>query len=147
MWSSQIVGVIERQTEAIHRVLSVVVKQREALKEGRLELLKDLLKDMDQAHQEAITAESMRTQVVNKIAESRKCSPTLNELAASGTPEESEAMLKAGKGLRVAVESARSEMALLNSLVEENKALNDMLIDEWRRLGGNQSLSSLDLKG
>lgn len=147
MWSSQIVGVIERQTEAIHRVLSVVVKQREALKEGRLELLKDLLKDMDQAHQEAITAESMRIQVVNKIAESRKCSPTLNELAASGTLEESEAMLKAGKALRAAVESARSEMALLNSLVEENKALNDMLIDEWRRLGGNQSLSSLDLKG
>jgi Xaa-Pro aminopeptidase len=147
MWSSEIVGVIERQTEAIHRVLSVVVKQREALKEGGLELLKDLLRDMDQAHQEAITAESMRLQVVNKIAENRNCSPTLNELAASGTPEESEAMLKAGKALSAAVESARSEMALLNSLVEENRALNDMLIDEWRRLGGNQSLSSLDLKG
>ncbi|MCF4152426.1 flagellar protein FlgN [Dethiosulfovibrio sp. F2B] len=147
MWSSQLIDVVERQAEAIRRVLSVVVKQREALKEGRLELLKDLLREMDQAHQDAITAESLRLQVVRKIAESRNCSPTLNDLAASGTSEESEAILEAGEKLRAAVESAQSEMALLNSLVEENRALNEMLISEWRRLGGNQSLSSLDLKG
>ena len=147
MWQTQLIQHLSSQTEAIEAVLDVVKRQREALKEGRLELLTDLMQELDRAQRQASIEESLRTALVAKIAAEQGCEPTLDGLASIADVGR-EGLLSAGKDLRKVVTKAQSEIQILGTLVEESKALNEMMINEWRRLGSTSSeISGLDLKG
>lgn len=147
MWQAELIQNLSSQTEAIEVVLEVVKNQREALREGRLDLLTDLMHELDRAQRKASVAESLRSVLVNKIASAEGCEPTLDSLIATSGDQKDE-LNSAGKKLRKAVLDAQSEIQILNNLVEESKALNEMMINEWRRLGSTGTdLPGLDLKG
>ncbi|SMG18698.1 flagellar export chaperone FlgN [Dethiosulfovibrio salsuginis] len=147
MWQAQLIQHLSSQTKAIEAVLDVVKRQREALKEGRLELLTDLMQELDRAQRQASVEDSLRSALVTKIASEQGCDPTLDSLVAVSGPKRDE-LLSAGKALRKTVTKAQSEIQILGTLVEESKALNEMMINEWRRLGSTSSeVSGLDLKG
>ncbi len=147
MWSSQLLQTLRRQTEAIRQVVDLVRQQREALKEGRLELLNDLLRSTDKAQREAAAAESLRKTSVQKLAAERDCEPTLDALVAQMPEVDAQDIQEAGTALRQVVSEAQDEMNTLSTLVEEYKALNEMMLGEWRRLGGGGMPPGLDMKG
>ncbi len=146
MWPGQLLRLIENQVEAIGSVLDVIHKQREALKEGRLELLDDLMRDLDKAQRQASVCESLRGALVARIAAQEGCDPLLDSIMAIA-PSDREELGSAGSMLRKAVSEAKVETAILSTLIEENRTLNEMMINEWRRLGGESASSGLDLKG
>ncbi len=147
MWQAQLIQHLSSQTEAIEAVLDVVKRQREALKEGRLELLSDLMHELDRAQRQASVEESLRAALVSKIALEQGCDPTLDALASISGANRDE-LISVGKALRKAVTKAQSEVQILGTLVDESKTLNEMMINEWRRLGSiSTEVSSLDLKG
>lgn len=147
MWQTQLIQHLSSQTEAIEAVLDVVKRQREALKEGRLELLTDLMHELDRAQRQASVKDSLRAALVAKIASEQGCDLTLNALV-SISGANSDELLSVGKKLRKTVTKAQSEIQILGNLVEESKTLNEMMINEWRRLGSTSSeISGLDLKG
>ena len=147
MWQTQLTQHLSSQTEAIEAVLDVLKRQREALKEGRLELLTELIQELDRAQRQASMEDSLRAALVTKIASEHGCEPTLESLSCISEDNRDE-LISAGMALRNAVVKAQLEIDTLDVLVEESKALNEMIINEWRRLGSSSSeISGFDLKG
>lgn len=147
MWQAKLIQHLSSQAKAIEAVLDVVNRQREALREGRLELLTDLMHELDRAQRHASVEESLRAAMVSRVASEQGCDPTLDALVSIAGSSQDE-LVSVGKALRKSLVKAQSEIKILGTLVEESKALNEMMINEWRRLGSTSSeISGLDLKG
>lgn len=145
-WPGRLHRLIQDQIQAIGLVLDVIHKQKEALKEGRLELLDGLTRELDKAQRQAMVCESLRSTLADKIAAEEGCEATLGALAAMA-PSNQEELKSAGAELRRIVVKARDEVVMLGALVDESRALGDITINEWKRLGGASLSSGLDLKG
>ena len=134
----------------ILRTLGVVtVRQREALKEGRLELLQDLFREQQAAGFAAEAAEERRRRAASELAAALGCESNVSAIC-SRLPEQAALLLKkeADEVLRQ-VKVLQSEMYIISALVEENQRLNGMMAAEWRRLEGMypSSRSGVDFKG
>ena len=142
------IGLLKRQEEALLEVVEIALSQREALRQGRLDLLQDLLTGMRIGAFAAQQAEVDRAEAALALAKEYAVEPRLSALAAAVGGEEGQALLEAGKALTRAVGSVKSEMQILSRLMEECGTLNEMLLSEWRRLQGGLPLSGgFDARG
>jgi len=140
---------LAKQAEILRTLGEVTVRQREALKEGRLELLQDLFREQQAAGFAAEAAEERRRRAASELAAALGCESNVSAIC-SRLPEQAALLLKkeAGEVLRQ-VKVLQSEMYIISSLVEENQRLNGMMAAEWRRLEGMypSSRSGVDFKG
>jgi len=140
---------LAKQAEILRTLGEVTVRQREALKEGRLELLQDLFREQQAAGFAAEAAEERRRRAASELAAALGCESNVSAIC-SRLPEQAALLLKkeADEVLRQ-VKVLQSEMYILSSLVEENQRLNGMMAAEWRRLEGMypSSRSGVDFKG
>ncbi len=140
---------LAKQAEILRTLGEVTVRQREALKEGRLELLQDLFREQQAAGFAAEAAEERRRRAASELAAALGCEPNVSAIC-SRLPEQAALLLKkeADEVLRQ-VKVLQSEMYIISSLVEENQRLNGMMAAEWRRLEGMypSSRSGVDFKG
>jgi len=140
---------LTKQAEILRRLGDVTVRQREALKEGRLELLQDLFREQQAAGFAAEAAEERRRRAASELAAALGCESNVSAIC-SRLPEQEALFLKerADAVLRQ-VRVLQSEMYILSSLVDENQRLNGMMAAEWRRLEGMypSSKSGVDFKG
>ena len=147
--SSSLGEALTRQAELLRTLADVTVQQREALKEGRLELLQDLFREQQAAGFAAEAAEERRRRAASNLAKTLECEPHVSAIC-SRLPEQEASLLKqqADEVLRQ-VKVLQSEMYILSSLVEENQRLNGMMAAEWRRLEGMypSSRSGVDFRG
>ena len=140
---------LAKQAEVLRTLGEVTVRQREALKEGRLELLQDLFREQQAAGFAAEAAEERRRRAASELAAALGCESNVSAIC-SRLPEQAALLLKkeADEVLRQ-VKVLQSEMYIISSLVEENQRLNGMMAAEWRRLEGMypSSRSGVDFKG
>ena len=140
---------LAKQAESLRTLGEVTVRQREALKEGRLELLQDLFREQQAAGFAAEAAEERRRRAASELAAALGCESNVSAIC-SRLPEQAALLLKkeADEVLRQ-VKVLQSEMYIISSLVEENQRLNGMMAAEWRRLEGMypSSRSGVDFKG
>jgi hypothetical protein len=140
---------LAKQAEILRTLGEVTVRQREALKEGRLELLQDLFREQQAAGFAAEAAEERRRRAASELAAALGCESNVSAIC-SRLPEQAALLLKkeADEVLRQ-VKVLQSEMYIISSLVEENQRLNGMMAAEWRRLEGMypSSRSGVDFKG
>ena len=142
-------AVLARQAEALRALADVTVQQREALRNGRLELLQDLFREQQAAGFAAEAAEERRRRNAADLAATLECEPRVSSICSRLSDNEAyQLKQKAGEVLRQ-VKVLQSEMYILSSLVEENQRLNGMMAAEWRRLEGMypSSRSGVDFKG
>lgn len=148
MNASEMVGLLKRQEEALLEVAAVALSQREALRQGRLDSLQDLLAQMRGAAFRAQQAESDRDEAARDLAGHYGVEARLSALAEAVGGEEGQALSEAGRSLARAVGSVKSETQILSRLMEECGALNEMLLSEWRRLQGGLPLTGgFDARG
>jgi len=140
---------LAKQAEILRTLGEVTVRQREALKEGRLDLLQDLFREQQAAGFAAEAAEERRRRAASELAAALGCESNVSAIC-SRLPEQAALLLKkeADEVLRQ-VKVLQSEMYIISSLVEENQRLNGMMAAEWRRLEGMypSSRSGVDFKG
>ena len=140
---------LAKQAEILRTLGEVTVRQREALKEGRLELLQDLFREQQAAGFAAEAAEERRRRAASELAAALGCESNVSAIC-SRLPEQAALLLKkeADEVLRQ-VKVLQSEMYIISALVEENQRLNGMMAAEWRRLEGMypSSRSGVDFKG
>ncbi|MDD4364825.1 MAG: flagellar export chaperone FlgN [Synergistales bacterium] len=136
MISADMIGLLERQEKLLREVVEIALRQREALRQGRLDLLQDLLDRMRQTAFEAQQIESDRNAAAQALAASLGVEPRLDVLAEAIGGAESRRLLEVGGALTLAVAAVKSEMQILTRLMEESSTLNDMLLSEWHRLQG-----------
>ena len=123
-----------KQDEILSDLLSVVLKQREALKEGRLPDLQSLMSEMRHISVRAQAVETKRGRAARDIASEIGCEPVVSEIIKSLQPEEAGIMKEASDKLLSTVESLKVEMSILARLMDEAKNLNEVLISEWRKM-------------
>ena len=133
--SADLADTLLKQDEILSELLSIVVKQREALKEGRLSDLQDLMSDLRRVSVRCQAIETKRMRVSGEVASELGCEAVVSQITGVLPPEESAAVEASAKKLMETVNKLKIEMSILSRLMSEARALNEMLITEWRRLG------------
>ena len=140
---------LTKQAEILRTLGEVTVRQREALKEGRLELLQDLFREQQAAGFAAEAAEERRRRNAADLAATLGCEPRVSSICSRLPDNEAYQLKQKADDVLRQVKVLQSEMYILSSLVEENQRLNGMMAAEWRRLEGMypSSRSGVDFKG
>ncbi len=129
-------AVLARQAEALRALADVTVQQREALRNGRLELLQDLFRELQKIGFSAEALENQRGKMAGELAAQLGCEPKVSAICERLRGEESVSLKERAAELEMAVRKLQSEMQILAGLVDENQRLGGMMIAEWRRLQG-----------
>jgi flagellar biosynthesis/type III secretory pathway chaperone len=133
--SASLVDTLNKQDEILSELLAITLKQREALKEGRLSDLQNLMSDMRHTSVRAQAIETKRSRAAIDIAADLGCDAIVSEITRKLPSEEAVPVAEAAKILMATVEKLKIEMLILGRLMDEAKSLNEMMINEWRRLG------------
>lgn len=123
-----------KQEEILAGLLAILVRQREALKEGRMSDLQALMSDLRHISVRCQAIETKRAKAAEELAEALGCGPVVSEITAALPEEDALAVDEASKVLMGTVSKLKVEMEILPRLIEEARSLNEMMISEWRKL-------------
>jgi hypothetical protein len=124
-----------KQDEILSELLDNTIKQREALKEGRLSDLQDLMSDLRHVSVRCQAIETKRSRAAADIAKDLNCAAVVSEIIRAIGGEESALVEESAEKMMQTVKKLKMEMAILERLMDEARTLNEMMITEWRRLG------------
>jgi hypothetical protein len=127
-------GILLKQNEILRELLDIVVKQKEALKEGRLSDLQNLMSDLRHISVRCQAIETKRARAADELSKELGCERIVSAIVRSLGEEEAPALEESAKKLLGTVNGLKREMTILSRLMEEAKTLNEMLIAEWRKL-------------
>ncbi|MCX7827601.1 MAG: flagellar protein FlgN [Thermanaerothrix sp.] len=130
----ELVKTLEMQDEVLGQLGDLLIRQREALRDGRLQVLQDLFREMQFLSVKAQALEGKRVRLCAALASGLGCEPVVSEMCERLSPEEGELLKARGRALANRVGLLRSEMKLLEMLMDEARMLNEMMISEWRRM-------------
>lgn len=130
----ELIKTLEMQDEVLGNLGELLIKQREALRDGRLQVLQDLFREMQFLSVKAQALETKRGRLCEALARSLGCDPTISSMCDRLEGPESEQLREKGAALANRVGVLRSEMRLLEMLMDEARVLNEMMISEWRRM-------------
>jgi hypothetical protein len=142
--------ILLKQDEIMLELLSITEKQREALKEGRLADLQNLMSDLRHVSVRCQAVETKRARVSSDLAAELGCEPIVSVIVEFLPKEVGAVLEESARKLLQTVDKLKAEMSILSRLMDEAKSFNDMLITEWRRLGrmsfGSGSIGAFDRK-
>lgn len=133
--SAQLAGILQKQNEILSELSSVVVSQRDALKEGRIADVQSIMSDLRRLSVRAQAIETKRVHAADGISRDLDCAPVVSEIIRALPSGDSPELDEAAQKLMATVGGLKREMTILSRLMEEATTLNDMLLAEWRRLG------------
>jgi hypothetical protein len=126
-----------KQDEILSELLDNTVKQREALKGGRLSDLQSLMSELRHVSIRCQAIETKRTRIAKDLSVDLNCEPTVSAIASALDAERKEEALlvkESADKMMQTVKKLKMEMSILARLMDEAKTLNEMLISEWRKL-------------
>ena len=138
------------EADCMDDLADVIREQREALKINNqrgsefVNNLNDLMDETREIFFEAQLLENQRDDLAKRLAAKFNCEPRASALSAAMTDSERIEFNTAADRLTQSVFVLKSEMLILNGLIEHNEKYSAMLISEWRRLAGENSQSSLN---
>lgn len=126
---------LQKQDEILGELLAIVLKQRDALKEGRIAELQQLMSELRHVSVRCQAIETKRQRVTDDLAKEIGTGAVVSEIMGA-LPEDDAAILgEPADNLMRTVRSLKAEMSILSRLMDEAKTLNQMLITEWQKLG------------
>ncbi|MDL2263419.1 flagellar protein FlgN [Synergistaceae bacterium OttesenSCG-928-I11] len=147
---------LKKQNEILTELLDIILKQRDALKEGRHADLQTLMSELRHVSVRCQAIETKRARTAEELAGALGCEPTVSEILRAlpeGSEESAEGrslIEEESKKLIQIVQRLKIEMSLISRLMDEAKSLNEMLISEWQKLSlkaiGGAALGTFDAK-
>ncbi len=149
---SELVLFLKEESDVLLRMWEVAVEQREALKEGRLSALQDLMKEFQSLSSKALAMEASRERKSLELGKRYDCRPVLTDFVrVVPDDDDAEALRQGGIELLGVIKKLRAEMRLLERLLQEQSLLSELLTNEWRRMEGivsaDPTKGSLDFRG
>ena len=132
-----LIDAILDEADAIDDLVDIVREQREAMKAGDAGDLDELMKEMHEIFFDVQTQELQRSDLAKKLAAAFGCESRAEALAVPMEADERALFNGAADRLTQSVFVLKSEMLILNGLIEQNKRYTSMLLSEWRRLMGD----------
>ncbi len=148
MRSRNLVDVLLQQTQALQETLDIAVRQREALRTGRLDSLQGLMKELHDASFRAQALDRRREAEAESLARTLGVHPRLSEILEKLNEGEREALSSVAGSFGLVVRKLQAEMKILSRLSDESRRLGEVMLSEWRRLESTFSPDGgFDLKG
>jgi ATP phosphoribosyltransferase regulatory subunit HisZ len=151
--SSLLLGnTLKKQNEILAELLDIVLKQRDALKEGRHADLQTLMSELRHVSVRCQAIETKRVRAADELAGELGCNQIVSDILRA-MPENCEGRAEIeeeSKKLVQVVQRLKIEMSLISRLMDEARSLNEMLISEWQKLAlksvGGAALGTFDAK-
>lgn len=120
------------QETALGDLLEILKRERDALKEGRAELIPGLLSELQEGSSRAMGAEAERDSKARRLAEALGCRAVASEICTRLEPAERDRLHKASKGLLSAVSSLKEINFILSRQADEHRQLAEMVLERLR---------------
>lgn len=144
---------LQKQNEILGELFNVVMKQKEALKEGRIADIQSLMSELRHVSVRCQAIEAKRVRAATDLAQSVGSEPVISEILKALPEDDGEGAAlveQESKKLLQLVQKLKIEMSLISRLMDEAKTLNEMLISEWQKLSakslGAGSMGTFDAK-
>ena len=141
---------LQKQDEILSELRSVVLRQRDALKEGRVAELQQLMSELRHVSVRCQAIETKRQRVTDDLAKEIGTAAVVSEIVRALPEEDATVLSESADKLMRTVSSLKAEMSILSRLMDEAKMLNQMLITEWQKLGqkfmGGSMLGAFDAR-
>lgn len=141
-----LVNAVENETSGIRELLKIVVRQRDAVRDGNFEAMQDLMKSLHSASLEVQKLEALRERAAISVAASLSCEKKLQDICDASKDEN---LRIAGDALAKVANAVSAESKILRRLIDEGQKFNDMMLSELRRYDSSMGMSSgsMDIKG
>ena len=145
----ELIDAVTEEADCIDDLIDVIREQRAAMSERDIDSVNALMDEARDIFFDAQTAETRRDDLAKKLAAKFSCEPKAGALAAKMDNEEKAIFNGAADRLTQSVFVLKSEMIILNGLIDQNEQYTSMLLSEWQRLNGDKlsQSSGTDFRG
>ena len=145
----ELIDAVTEEADCIDDLIDAIREQRLAMSERDIDSVNALMDEARDIFFDAQTAETRRNDLAKKLAAKFSCEPKAGALAAKMDNEEKAIFNGAADRLTQSVFVLKSEMIILNGLIDQNEQYTSMLLSEWQRLNGDKlsQSSGTDFRG
>ncbi len=139
------------EADCLYDLIDAIREQRQAMRDRDEELVKNLMDEIRDIFFDAQTKESIRDDLAKKLAAKYSCEPKASSLEKFMNDYDKANFNGAADRLTQSIFILKSEMLILNGMIDQNERYTSMLLSEWQRLSGGRAQSgvnnSLDFRG
>ena len=145
----KLIDAILDEADCIDDLIDAMREQRKAMRERDTEAVNSLMNETRDISFEVQTHEKIRSDIANKFAVAYSCEPKVSSLLSIMQEDERKEFQGAADKLAQSVFLLKSEIMILNGLIDQNEKYTSMLLSEWRRLNGDtiSQSGSADFRG
>ncbi|MDY6399209.1 MAG: flagellar export chaperone FlgN [Synergistales bacterium] len=145
----KLISAVLDEADCIDDLIDVMREQRDAMAERDTEAINSLMDESRDISFEVQTHENIRDDLAKKLAAKFSCEPRASSLASVMQDDERDEFNRAADRLSQSVFLLKSEIMILNGLIDQNEKYTSMLLSEWRRLNGDtiSQSGSADFRG
>ena len=135
------INAILDEADCIDDLIDAMREQRDAMQARDTEAVNSLMDEIRDISFEVQTHENLRSDIAKKLAAKFSCEPKVSSLASIMEDEEKKNFNEAAVKLTQSVFLLKSELLILNGLIDQNEKYTSMLLSEWHRLNGEGNIS------
>ena len=137
----KLINTIIDEADCIDDLIDAMREQRDAMQERDTQAVNALMDETRDISFEVQTHENLRSEFAKKLAAEFSCEPKVSSLISVMADDERNKFKAAADRLAQSVFLLKSELMILNGLIDQNEKYTSMLLSEWRRLNGEGSIS------
>ena len=145
----KLIDTVLDEADSINDLVVVMREQRDAMRERNTDEINELMNETRDISFEVQQYETLRNDLARKLAAKFSCEPRVSSLVSIMSEDEREKFDEAAESLKQSVFVLKSEIMILNGLIDQNEKYTSMLLSEWRRLNGDtlSQSGSADFRG
>ena len=144
----ELIGAVTDEADCIDDLIDAIREQRMAMSERDVDSVNALMDETRDIFFEIQTLETRRNYLAKKLAAKYSCEPKAGSLAPRLENDERAIFNGAVDRLTQSIFVLKSEMIIINGLIDQNEKYTSMLLSEFRRLNGDRiSQSGTDDSG
>ena len=134
----ELIDAVAGTADCIDDLIDAIREQRDAMAERDIDSVNALMDETRDIFFETQTQDALRNDLAHKLAAKFSCEPTAGSLASVMDNEERAIFNGAADRLTQSVFVLKSEMIILNGLIDQNEQYTSMLLSEWQRINGDR---------
>ena len=145
----ELIDAVTDEADCIDDLIDALREQRAAMSERDIDSVNALMDETRDIFFEAQTHETRRNDLAKKLAAKFSCEPKAASLAAKLQNDERAIFNGAVDRLTQSIFVLKSEMIIINGLIDQNEKYTSMLLSEFSRLNGDRisRSGSADFRG
>ena len=133
----KLINAVIEETDCIDDLIDAMREQRDAMQARDTEAVNSLMNETRDISFEVSTQENLRSDLAKKLAAKFSCEPKVSSLISFMAEDEQKEFKEAADKLAQSVFLLKSEIMILNGLIDQNEKYTSMLLSEWQRLNGD----------